>query len=243
MTAVDMDHGRVACVARLCGGDHRVDAAVMDGQHLAFRGHTFDVVTCFEVLEHVVGADQLLTEMKRVLKSNGILLLTTPNRAARLLPLQRPWNREHVREYSSKGLLRLLRKHFVAFEILGISGEHPCHQMYLDRWRQDPLRVYTRPVRKIVSQLVPVRFKPMLRRLTMPVRERPSCPTPSITAGWPSSANVYKWPFYVHRLGGLCLNLLGICGMGREQVDQLVRQVLSLRGGSDFDGLGGRMEV
>lgn len=49
-----------------------------DAEHLAFDHDTFDVVICSEVLEHLIEPQQALTEMRRVLKKDGTLILTTP---------------------------------------------------------------------------------------------------------------------------------------------------------------------
>jgi len=47
---------------------------------LPFKNETFNVVAMFDTLEHIKKYDYLLREMHRVLKVEGILLLTTPNR-------------------------------------------------------------------------------------------------------------------------------------------------------------------
>jgi methionine biosynthesis protein MetW len=49
---------------------------------LPFKDGFFDVVFCGEVIEHLFDPDFLLKELQRVLKSEGILILTTPNLAA-----------------------------------------------------------------------------------------------------------------------------------------------------------------
>jgi ubiquinone/menaquinone biosynthesis C-methylase UbiE len=41
---------------------------------------TFDVITCFETLEHVEEHEQVFIQLKRVLKPGGLLLISSPNR-------------------------------------------------------------------------------------------------------------------------------------------------------------------
>lgn len=44
-----------------------------------FKEGTFDVVLASEILEHIYDTDYFLEECRRVLKKNGVLILTTPN--------------------------------------------------------------------------------------------------------------------------------------------------------------------
>ena len=50
------------------------------GESIPLRDDSFDLVTLFEVLEHVMKPEVVLKEINRVLKPNGILFLTVPNR-------------------------------------------------------------------------------------------------------------------------------------------------------------------
>ncbi|MEX0918569.1 MAG: class I SAM-dependent methyltransferase [Candidatus Paceibacterota bacterium] len=50
---------------------------VADAHQLPFEKNTFDVVLCSEVLEHLHSPKQAISEMYRVLKPGGILILTT----------------------------------------------------------------------------------------------------------------------------------------------------------------------
>jgi len=50
------------------------------GESIPLRDDSFDLVLLFEVLEHVMKPEVVLKEISRVLKTNGILFLTVPNR-------------------------------------------------------------------------------------------------------------------------------------------------------------------
>ena len=62
------------------GHDHensKVDV-YYDGKTIPFKENSFDAVVCFEVFEHVFNIDEVLSEIKRVIKPNGKLLISTP---------------------------------------------------------------------------------------------------------------------------------------------------------------------
>jgi len=51
-----------------------------DIMNLTFENNKFDVIICFETIEHVVDYEKSLSELKRVLKKDGILIMSTPNK-------------------------------------------------------------------------------------------------------------------------------------------------------------------
>ncbi len=53
---------------------------VADACRLAVRDQTFDVVICSEMLEHTDAPERAIMELARVLRMDGLLVLTTPNR-------------------------------------------------------------------------------------------------------------------------------------------------------------------
>ena len=59
-----------ACVRRV----------IADIAHLPFRSSRFDVVTCLETIEHLADARSAASEMARVTRPGGLLLVTTPPR-------------------------------------------------------------------------------------------------------------------------------------------------------------------
>lgn len=57
-----------------------VFTTIMDlNSSLSYKDNTFDAVTCLEVIEHLLNPCHLLSEMYRILRPDGQLVLTTPN--------------------------------------------------------------------------------------------------------------------------------------------------------------------
>jgi len=106
------------------------------GARLPFADEAFDVVTSYHVIEHVADVDGYLHEVRRVLSPGGTFLLSTPNARLRLLPLQRPWNRFHVKELSARQLLKVVAGHFPSVQLLGVDLTQP--------WKARELRRLTR---------------------------------------------------------------------------------------------------
>jgi SAM-dependent methyltransferase len=95
----------------------RIRAVAGDALALPFQVGNFDVVTAFEVIEHLHDPSLLLGEMKRVLAPGGMAILSTPNR-----PVYSPrgtWLDYHVREYDAAELKALLAPFFTGVTLLG----------------------------------------------------------------------------------------------------------------------------
>ena len=70
-----------------------------DGNKLPYATHSFDVVTCIDVIEHVPDYIGLLGEMLRV--AGRLVIVSTPNRRPEFTRRSgRPRNRWHLREWS-----------------------------------------------------------------------------------------------------------------------------------------------
>ncbi len=81
-----------------------------DGKSFPFQDNSFDSIICTEVLEHIFNPDEFLSEINRVLKPNGKILLTTP-----FVWYEHSEPYDYGR-YSSFGLSSILNKH--KFQIL-----------------------------------------------------------------------------------------------------------------------------
>ena len=103
-----------------------------NGNKLPFEDSKFDAVTAFQVIEHIKDEHNFISEIYRVLKPNGILIITTPNRIHRLRHGQKPFNIEHIREYYPKEIFRLLRSSFINIELLGVFGKDEIHRKIIE---------------------------------------------------------------------------------------------------------------
>ena len=95
-----------------------LDFQVADCLGLPFAADSFDCIVSFETLEHLQDHDGLLSEFRRVLRPEGFLLLSSPDKAVYSDKLQNR-NEFHVRELYRDELEALLRAHFPAFRLWG----------------------------------------------------------------------------------------------------------------------------
>jgi ubiquinone/menaquinone biosynthesis C-methylase UbiE len=107
-----------------------------DGTNLPIKSDKFDGVISFQVIEHVRDESKYVSEVKRILKNDGIFLCTTPNRAYRLKPGQKPWNPFHLREYYAKDLENVLKNAFSEVEVVGIRGTDEVQEIEIKRVKQ-----------------------------------------------------------------------------------------------------------
>jgi len=89
-----------------------------DCTELPFADNEFDRVVSFETLEHLAEHDRLLAEFRRVLKPDGFLVLSSPDKAI-YSDEQNTINEYHVKELYRPELEALIGRHFPASHILG----------------------------------------------------------------------------------------------------------------------------
>lgn len=96
--ALDSARERTAGRATLVRGDLQAQP---------FDDDSFDLVVCFEAIEHVEDPERALDELRRVLRPDGVLLISSPNRG--VYPTGNP---HHLHEYASAELEATLRARF-----------------------------------------------------------------------------------------------------------------------------------
>jgi SAM-dependent methyltransferase len=203
IVGVDVDEAAIAHAAsRYASANCRFHRH--DGERLPFEDAAFDAVVSFQVIEHVPDDRMYVSEVSRVLRPGGQLVLTTPNAANRLAPGGKPWNRFHVREYRAAELRDLLAEGFGGVDVLGITACPEIHQIEMARVRQSRRIVALDPLG--LRHLIPSGLRPVVTRIARQVvpRERESA------GGW---ATRYGLADYDVTRDGTddCLDLLAVC--------------------------------
>ncbi len=82
-----------------------------DARALPIGDASIDVVTSFETIEHFDSQDAFVAEVRRVLRTDGCFIVSTPDRDV-YSPPGTPPNPYHVREFDRVEFLDLLHHHF-----------------------------------------------------------------------------------------------------------------------------------
>jgi ubiquinone/menaquinone biosynthesis C-methylase UbiE len=105
----------------------------VSGLELPFESDRFDLITSFQVIEHIVEMNPYLNEIRRVLKPGGTVVFTTPNANIRLDPGMKPWNRFHVQEFTPSQLETLLRPIFAEVRLRGLFADDEIYTAEFNR--------------------------------------------------------------------------------------------------------------
>jgi SAM-dependent methyltransferase len=90
-----------------------LDFVLGDATDMPFDAEGFDVVVSFETIEHIMEPGRFLEEIARVLRTDGTLVISTPNRT---YDLKNPF---HVTRFSVAGFADMLRTSFENVELYG----------------------------------------------------------------------------------------------------------------------------
>ena len=168
-----------------------------DMRSLPFRDATFDLIVSFQVIEHLEDPSDYLDAIARLLKPDGLALLTTPN-----LHMSDGVNPYHVHEYLAGELAARLNAHFEEVEMRGVGMTDAVRAHMAARsqrihriLRLDPLRLRDR--------LPPRLSQTLFSWLAVLVRLGARSTTASPDADWRQ--------FPIGRASEDCLDLLALC--------------------------------
>lgn len=110
--------GEAILEARKKYTNNKIQFIESDITNMPLNDNKFDVVVSYETIEHIDEASQVLfmNEVKRVLKSDGVLIISTPNKSI-YSDKYNYHNEFHIKEFYKTEFIRFLRKFFKNVEL------------------------------------------------------------------------------------------------------------------------------
>jgi ubiquinone/menaquinone biosynthesis C-methylase UbiE len=104
-----------------------------DASALGFRDEMFDIVISFEMIEHLSQLERFLEDVRRVLKRDGLFIVSTPNKTYMSPGRKTPVWKWHKQEFYCVEFDRLLKQYFRTVTLLGQSVSNAAWQSRLQR--------------------------------------------------------------------------------------------------------------
>lgn len=122
---IDVDERTIAAARDAYGDQAGLAFEAGDLTRLPCEDASFDVVTCFETIEHVAAQREAVAELARVVRPDGVLLISSPNRG--VYPPGNPFHEQELEPAEFEALLkgsfahvRLMRQHnWIVSAVLG----------------------------------------------------------------------------------------------------------------------------
>ena len=129
VVGVDRSQEAIAYAKRRYG-DPKAEFYVMDACELAFQHESFDLVCSFETIEHLGDVGAYLKGVVRVLRPDGLYLVSTPcvKRSTRA-----PQNPFHTQEWSPRDFKALLETRFASVRLFGQRRRQSALHRFLQR--------------------------------------------------------------------------------------------------------------
>jgi len=94
-------------------GHEKINFKLGDAENIDFEDNFFDVIVSFETVEHLKNPSKFISELKRVLSDDGLVLISTPNK-----DVFKEKNPYHLKEFTKDEFSDLLSQEFKYFKIL-----------------------------------------------------------------------------------------------------------------------------
>jgi ubiquinone/menaquinone biosynthesis C-methylase UbiE len=144
VTGIDLSADAVSAAQKRLGD--RGSVLQGDVGDLQFKDDSFDLIVCFETIEHVDDGAAVISEFRRVLRPDGLLLISSPNPG-----VYPEGNEHHVHEYSPRELSDLVS---AAFPDAVEHVQHPWLASAIRPSGGSPMQEVG-PVVKAISELAP----------------------------------------------------------------------------------------
>ncbi|MFA5318536.1 MAG: class I SAM-dependent methyltransferase [Patescibacteria group bacterium] len=103
-------------------GYENIKYSVGNAEAIALDDKIIDVAVSFETIEHLKNYDKFLAELARVLKDDGLAVISTPNK-----DLSRGRNPFHIKEFNRKEFTEAIKRYFpYCFILEQVNGLATC---------------------------------------------------------------------------------------------------------------------
>jgi ubiquinone/menaquinone biosynthesis C-methylase UbiE len=120
VASVDIDPDSIQ-LAKTEYHDDKIQFMTADVCALPFQTNTFDIVVSFETIEHIPDGDTWIKESWRVLKDDGLLLISTPNRHLTSPGRYREEKPLNIHHYSNTEFIGALLTHYDLIQLYSQS--------------------------------------------------------------------------------------------------------------------------
>lgn len=164
---------------------------------LPFADRTFDLVVSFEVIEHLEQQNQMVSEARRVLKPDGMFIVSTPERERyNAAGVANPF---HAKELNRDEFYELLRRHFDSVEIYWQTLPFPLNELFEQSQRIAALERQMRILKTIIRQPWTLALRNRYtRKLATFLPNRGGNLFASNDASEPAGESNYRFPFPEH---------------------------------------------
>lgn len=160
-----------------------INFTVGDVRDLDMEDDRFDLVVCFEVIEHITDGQRVIEELRRVLAPDGVLVISSPNRDAYV-----SGNPHHVHEYLPDELRAALAEAFTNVRLWRQHNWICSAVLDDDTFAADALdEVPGMWMRKVVAE------RPGRETYTVAVAGDARLPDPAPGGAMTGTAEVRKW--------------------------------------------------